>query len=570
MKKSLLTVMALCVTLGAASMPKSVYVKKGDSYIRYNFGVAGMLNFSNNGKTLAISGYNELINLDEIDYITFDAPVSEQALTPSAQKEKLIQIGEAVNRCVNLKENSDVIDMFHFFFDHIEVKGQSVCPPSEFDMPEEYSGIHVRKLVKSMSHLAHLNMTGGVKLAKSAVELYKVDDYLGVFTADYNGKKWVKTADANYLEFNYTPPTGENVNYSIRLTPSSSYSQWNTKDANVRLPETMDLVLKKDGKDLGNIRISSELHQDQQIRLAVDGSLGTAGIELSFNVVDNGIDLHTLLTNRGEYIGEINQHIDGKNLVNYDLMYEDIRDSMHHHDEYGNCIDEEPEKAISHFIRAKVSADILHLLQLDGRIGNPSRIYQIFVGEEEDDDNNMFEYKGYRFYHNGNASLLSDDKTVISSQWSDNPDEMVPYVNALNDYSDISFYYDGNKILQGFLGFDMNVGRNEWSVSSQYVIINGYLVYTYEYDGDYWVSLCDSKDEWKSLPIEEFDLTEKDVIRPVMEVEQYCDITPILIFPDGTSFYFEDYFDKDSFTDLINDYDEVIDTYYELTGKNNY
>lgn len=566
MKKFLLSIAALCVALGAVSMPKSVYVKKGDHYTRYNFGVAGMLNFSNNGKTLYISGYNEVIDLDEIDYITFDAPFSNQALTPSKQKEKLVQIGEAANRRVNLKENSEVMNMFHYFFDHIDVNGRSVCPPSEFDMPDEYSGVHARKLVKAMSNIAHLNAAGGVKLAKSAVELYKVDDYLGVFTADYNENKWIKTSDANYLEFSYTPPTGENIKYSVRLTPSSSYTQWNTQDANVRLPKTMDLVLKEGSKELGNILVSSELQQDKKIYVAIAGNMGTAGVELSLDIVDNGINLHNLLTNKGEYFAEISQHIDGKNLVDYDMMYDDIRNSMHRHDEYGNCIDEDPEKGLSHFIRAKASVDILNLLQIEGKIGNPSRVYEIFEEEGEEHDN-MFEYKGYRFYHDGKASLLSDDNTVLTSQWSDTPEEMMPYVNALNDYSDISFYYDGDKILQGFLGFDLSEYRNKWNTYSQYVIINGYLVSTYEYDGDYWVSLYDSNDNWIKLPIVEFDLSEKDVISPVMEVEQFCDITPILIFPDGTSFLLDDFFDEVSFKNLINDYDDVIDTYHEITGQ---
>lgn len=44
-------------------------------------------------------------------------------------------------------------------------------------------------------------------------------------------------------------------------------------------------------------------------------------------------------------------------------------------------------------------------------------------------------------------------------------------------------------------------------------------------------------------------------------------LDPLLIFPDQTSFRFEDFFDEDSFSKLIDDYNEIIDTYLSITGQ---
>lgn len=85
MKKTFLTILAAMSVIGVSALPKAVYVKQGDTYTKYNFGVAGDLRFSNVGKTLTITGYSETIDLDKIDYITFTAPV-QQSLTPSEHK----------------------------------------------------------------------------------------------------------------------------------------------------------------------------------------------------------------------------------------------------------------------------------------------------------------------------------------------------------------------------------------------------------------------------------------------------------------------------------------------------
>lgn len=41
----------------------------------------------------------------------------------------------------------------------------------------------------------------------------------------------------------------------------------------------------------------------------------------------------------------------------------------------------------------------------------------------------------------------------------------------------------------------------------------------------------------------------------------------MLWFPDGTSFVMEDFFDEGSFAKLIDDYNDIINTYLSITGQ---
>ena len=47
----------------------------------------------------------------------------------------------------------------------------------------------------------------------------------------------------------------------------------------------------------------------------------------------------------------------------------------------------------------------------------------------------------------------------------------------------------------------------------------------------------------------------------------YYNDTPILTFPDLTNFSFPDFFDNVSFKNLIDDYNDIINTYLSITGQ---
>lgn len=586
MKKTLLFATALCVAAGAFAFPKSLYVKKGDTYDRYNFGVAGNLNFSNGGKTLSITGYNEAINLDNIDYITFNAPIQDNALTPSAQKNKMLEIGETVNKRINMKENADVINMFRFLMTETDGTGDNYYEaPINFTIPEEYWNVHVKNIARSLSMIARLNPAGAAALEKAAVDLYKVEDYLGVYTADYAQRMWVKTGDASYLEMRFTPPTANGTTYVIRMTPSTDFTQWNTQYANVRVPRTMDIALFKGTTELGKLRLTTTLQQNALINIALEGKVGTAGVSSTNRIVNDAIDVKTIVTNKGEYITEFNLNMVGKNLVVNNGIIDDFKDAFHHHDEFDNCIEAEPTKLLAHIPRAKVSVDIMNLIQFEGRLSNPTRVYEImdecFGDDDEDDDynasieKNSLKYKGYLIDTYGPASMLSSDRMTVESLDNDDPAVYRKAVNALNDYTDVKFHYDGTKTIQGFLGFDVDErSRNyeNYDGWNKFAIINDVLVPVYDYDGEYTFVNNVWDDEydgyyWENVPLSAIGMSEKDVIVPAVFHEINCEVMPLLIFPDMTSFAFADYFDEMTFENLIDGYYyDVVDTYYEITG----
>lgn len=564
-----MSVMALGIAVGAFAFPKALYVKKGDNYTRYNFGVAGDLKFTNNGRSLTISGYNEVIDLDKVDYITFNSPANDNALTPSEQKEKMLEIGEEINGRINMKENAAVIKLFNYFLDHVGDEGEGLCPPSEFDVPEEYWNVHPRNLMKALEMVGRLNPAGATRLENVVADLYKVEDYVGIYEADYENRVWKKISDADFFEMRFTPPVAGGSQYAVRLTPSSDYTEWDSKDGILRLPKQSEILLLENGGTLGKLLLDITLKKGESIDLAVNGNVGTAGVEHTMSVKNDGVDSRTYVTNKGEYFTEINQHLDGRNLLDYDTMYEDVKQSLHKHDEAGECIDGDPHALFAHFIRGNVRADVINRLQVKGMIGNPAKLYDLLQSNDNsEDDNYEIEYKGYTFYTYDSASQLNSDKTILNSKWNDDPTEYKKYSSALNDYCDVSFYYDGTETMQGFMGFDVDEEVDEYPTEARYVAINNQLV---SVEKDWEDKDCiygvNSAGEWMAVDLSELGFSEKDIISPIVVNNRYCEVIPILIFPDMTSFSFTDYFDEVSFKNLKNDYEDIIDTYYEITGQ---
>ena len=64
----------------------------------------------------------------------------------------------------------------------------------------------------------------------------------------------------------------------------------------------------------------------------------------------------------------------------------------------------------------------------------------------------------------------------------------------------------------------------------------------------------------------EMVVDDSDVITPEL-ITHYYSIVPVLWFPDGTSFVMEDFFDEGSFAKLIDDYNDIINTYLSITGQ---
>lgn len=556
MKRFLLGLSGLLACGIIIAAPQALFVKKGDSFTKYNFGIAGDLTFFDNGHKLQISGYKDIIDLDNIDYISFNAPTVIGTLTPYAQKQKMITIGEAVNDLIDMKSVGDLLRMQDAFYNHHYSNGKTFHPASEYDVPEEYWNVHneVKGIIKAIGSLGKGNPSGVRSMRSNAINLYRASDYFGVYVADQSKEEWVKTADADYLEIQFKGYDG--TNYSVRLDCSNAVSTWETSDFIGEMPETMNFTFKVNTITIADMSIYTNLIQDESIDMDVvfnaSGYMVTDVLSITNQLIT---DTAKVFVDGKESVTAIST-INGANLVKYDIMKDDIKECTHYHDENGDCQGEDPEALIAHFYRAQSDVDVLGMLQVKAQALDFSRLYKL----TEDLPDEVYDRRGYP------VISVNSDKSVISVS-SDEEEEFEQQENILgylNSYCDAQFFYDGESAIQGFLTFDFVDDSWEWDSSyfpydyDAYIIKDGRLENVHKNDGK-WI--------YDYMGPNQTEVSEDDVLFPsqIRYVDYY--IAPHLTFMDMTSYAFEDFFDEGSFNDLINDYEGIIDTYESITGQ---
>jgi len=578
MKKLILSLTALLTVACAFAFPKAIYVKQGDTYTKYSFGVAGDLKFTDNGHTLHITGYSDAIDLDKIDYISFSAPVDQTALAPSAQKQKLISIGEEVNNMADAYDQAELLRMFEtFLHKHYDPeKDEYYKAPVEYSVPTEYWDVHNQsnKMMKAAADLSKGNPAGARALRNAVIYLYKVSDYFGIYTADKASESWVKTADADYLEIRFQSNDADY--FRVHMEASADFTTWNTKHFNGQMPRTITLKLYKADTELAACTIKTELVQDTSIDMDLNFNANNYTVTDNIKVRNESITDNVKIYIKGKYLCETKSTVKGKNLVNYDDMYDAIKEASHYHDAQGNCMGEDPHMLMAHFTKAESEADIIGKLQVYGKGFGMTRIYDT-LNEDAEKYYNLTNGT-YRLGTSGKILNTNGTKYDVTGYESTIVDK---HVLCLNNYLDTYFCYDGNKKLQGYLTWD-NIDTvddyyPETDARSAFTIVNGHLtgIYrdsNYEYINGDWVEVFGPwKYTWYDYngngePIEVV-VPENNVIRPSVIREHFLSATPMLTFPDLTTFMFEDFFSKISFQTLIDDYNEIINTYLTITGQ---
>lgn len=583
MKKIILGLFACAAIFNAGASTRAFYIKKGDTYYKYNFGITDGLLFSNEGKTLQVVGYDEVIDMTGVDHIYFDAPIDEAALTPAAQKEKLVKVGDEVNSLIDLNKVSDLLNMYHRFFDHID--GQ--CPPSEYEVPEEYYDIHksVKGLVKAASEVAGGNPAAIRRLGTRAADLYRVEDYFGVYVANRETESWTRTSIPDYFEMQYY--SGSNIRYFVRLEASKDYSTWTTKDFDGRLPKTMTVTFGQGDNVFATLVITSNLVQDKSIDMNIVFNASDYSVRNTLKAVNDNLTDDVFVTVGGKEVVASHAVVEGKNLVTYDTMFDAIKESTHYHDDNGDCCGEDPTELIAHFTRASSKTDVLGQLQVFGKGVSFSKLYDTLSV----DDRASEIIDGY--YHTYTEGKIRSEKDGIITVDQHDRGVVEDYVRALGNYLDVSFKYDNTPTLQGYLTFDIT--EDSWSSLPSYMYgsdlkdqygytrIGGYLVFLYrDYEDVYNYETNDYQrvyGDWfyyknydntvtGEYSYEKIVVNGADVIWPeeIKHVTYYAE--PFITFPDGSSFYFEDFFDEISFKQLIDDYNGILDSYLNITGQN--
>lgn len=522
MKKILLVAIMAMGFVAAGAFQKAIYVKKGDSYAKYNFGVAGDLMFSNGGRTLTVSGYEESIDLDKIDFITFSAPVDQTGLTPTASKERLIQIGEELDSKIDANDQSDLIRMLDIFL-------RRYC---DYYLDSKYYDVHtslsddIKGLAEGISDAAKGDLSGIRRARQKGVSLYSISDYFGVFRADDRKHEWEKIANADYLELRFTAPDGVSQ-YKLRLTQSEEYTDWTEVDFVGRVPKVINVEATFEGSKILGIAIKSDIDNDAKsadIDMTVDLQKGYI-VTNDMSITNTMITDHVNLSNGNGVLMTAQAVVHGVELTNYDKWKEDF-DNTHgadsYYDDFGEWIvvdDTRAEMLAGHVTYATSEVDVLGKLQVKGRVSAISKLHDI-LGKRSYLDKPIKQWDEAT----GTLTTIWDDKEVVDNA-----------VLHLNNYPDISFYYDGKPAVQGYISWDCDEDLDDrW------------------YDEDW---------QWDD---EKGDYIQ---VNPHWVQYIYYGEMPLLVFPDLTTFAVEDYFNEKNFATLVNDYNAILDTYYAISGN---
>jgi hypothetical protein len=428
--------------------------------------------------------------------------------------------------------------------------------------------------------LAQGDVAAARVLKAKAVDLYRAQDYFGIYKPDYDKEEWVKVSDADYLQFSFRAPKGDD--YIVRLDTSKEFSTWETVDFKGELPSKMTVSLMKGNVLLGKAEIKSNLVQDKSIDLTLDFEANGYVVKNTMAVSNTRLDDRVRVDIDGKEFCDVTTTLWGKNLVNYDSMYADIRDALHHHDADDNCIDGDPTKLIAHFIRANSDADLIGQLQVKGKAYGFSTLY-----DEISVDEDLYRYfdcgDGYSVGTYMKLTDHNEDYSILDVTGTDT-DALERKIRFLNNYSDLYFCYDGNPQPQGYLTWEMGETDDDYVVwdpaftRTGYLLRDGFLIPVHSYLEE--VGWDDEKREpireWSSWYYHAYNenyeskiivVNEKELIIPVTLRQTDYEATPLLTFPDLTTFRSEDFFDEGSFTKLIDDYWDILNTYLSITGQ---
>lgn len=79
---------------------------------------------------------------------------------------------------------------------------------------------------------------------------------------------------------------------------------------------------------------------------------------------------------------------------------------------------------------------------------------------------------------------------------------------------------------------------------------------------DWHYDVYDENGEYSSVIVED-----KDVIHPSAIIDEYYGFNPVIVFPDLTTYSMGEYFTETAFKSLVDDINDIIDTYFTITGQ---
>lgn len=539
MKRIVMFAAAALVSVSAfATGPKAIYVKNDNGFRKYSFGVASPIILSPDRKFLHLSGYDLDLSISDLKYISFDMP-RESQLSSTQHKDRLIQIGEKVNSMVNVNDMRSVIGMCVEFeevsdYDWSEVIEEFKADhPDLFDDDDDYYKSPVRRLMNVLKSFAKGSPAAARKTTKVYTESFNTRAFTGVFTANNKREVWVKAADADYLELNFTGKKSGN-RYSVRVTTSAATDTWkeqlwirgdeykydyDSEDLKLNLtldmPETIETIMKVNDKIVASMKLDSSLNQSaksMEFKTTVS-AVDKYVVECDLLLTDSRVDEKLVFSVGGKAVTTQTVTLNCNNLLDGQSWVDNIQGEKYE-DSYDIWYEPDYRSIVARFKDAVSHTDILGELQVEGHGSNFLKMYDVFNEEDDDDDD-------YR-------CIINHDKGTVTYTYGSSA-QAENQANVINNYTDASFFYDGTGQLQGFLSCD---------------VVDDLEDYGYTTDG-YW----DENDNYVELT------------RPYMVFGREYLLTPMLNFADGSSFAFDgDYFVGGNFNILVTDYENIVET----------
>ena len=550
MKRLLLYSTALALIAAPAfAGPKAIYVKKDDGFRKYSFGVASPLTLSPDFNYIHLSGYEEDLSIADLQYISFDMP-KETEMSPTEHKDRIIEIGEKVNGMINANDFEDIIGMCVEFDNISDYDGDALIEkfranhPGLYDDEDEYyAKSPVKGLIKALKAVAKGSPSAARSITKVYTEAFNADEFTGVFSANHDDEEWVKTADADYLEINFTGKQSGNA-YSLRVTPSKEANSWSENltvlddyvdkywgddeaedmqlNLTLNMPAKIEAVFTVNGKTVATANLNSSLNKAAKT-INLETSVSAAdkyAITSNVAVTDNAVNENLVISVNGKTLTTATATVNGSALLDIQSWIDALQ-AKRYEDDWEIWLEPDDELLLSKLKNANSRADILGELQVVGNAANFSRMRELINDDSDYDD--------YR-------KVVNHDKGTITYVYG-NEAELEKEASVINNYTDASFFYDGTNHLQGFLSFEPSEYQYD---------------YSWETDG-YW---DDEKDEYVYLD------------RPYMVYELDYELTPLLNFADGSSFAFDsEYFEGGNFNALVNDYDNIVDIVNDIISS---
>lgn len=540
-----LTVLAL-VPVWAAG-PRAIYVKEADGYHKYSFGVAGDLKFSEDGKTLYVSGYDAGIKLANVEHISFDMPVGGQ-MSSTQHKDRILEIGDELYSKINVNDAADVLGFMAeysnlYFCDQDEIFADfKANHPDLFDDDEEYDyRAPLNKLINSMGDMAKGNFAAVRAMGAVYTDLFTKNDLTGVFEADVNQRKWKKISDAGYFELRFKGPA-MGKNYTFRIEASEDYTQWAealklkdydgsilTYNVTGRVPRHISCHVKMQNTVIFNTDIDFELNQENKsLDMNLVADFANIKIDNVLAIRNTSANDDLTISIKGEKVITNTVRLKGSELLNVQGWADDMQGVLDYYDEYYGeyYYTVDGRSVVRKFGSVVTDTDILGKLQVKGHVANYDKSYNDMERYLQEND------EAFSVDINRNKNLLT--LTYGSEQ------SMNKIVEILNNYSDASFYYDHGYQPQGFVIW--NVEEDIWD--------DGYTVTGYwDEQTNTWVDLGGS-----------YQQREIDYIT-----------LPYLTFADGSSFAFDSkYFTGNNFRKFVNDADDIVNTINNILSDYEY